>query len=59
MVCGKALASPCPVLAGKRQQHSEVEEEEDSVEATMKEQPLRQAPPVHCPLVQELPSQVK
>ena len=29
------------------------------MEAAMEEQPLGEAPPVHCPLVQELPTHVK
>lgn len=53
------VLQPCPVLSGKSQQYDKMEEEEEGMEAAMEEQPLGEAPPVHCPLVQELPTHVK
>lgn len=50
---------PGPMAYSKESEHEQLAGEEEEVESTMEEQPLRKAPPVHSPLVKELSSQVK
>jgi len=50
---------PGPMAYRKESEHEQLAGEKEEVESTIEEQPLRKAPPVHSPLVKELPSQVK
>lgn len=50
---------PCPLLYGEGSQYSELGGEEEKVKPSVQEEPLWEAAPVYCPLVEELPTQVK
>ena len=50
---------PCPLLYGEGSQYSELAGEEEEVESSVQKEPLWEAPPVYCPLVEELSTQVK
>lgn len=57
--CVASSCIPGPLLYGEGSQHSELAGEQEEVESSVQEEPLWKAAPVHCPLVEELPTQVK
>lgn len=57
--CVASSYIPGPLLYGEGSQYSELAGEEEEVEPSVQEEPLWEAAPVYCPLVEELPTQVK